>query len=148
MTDGAGGAYPPRLLSPFLSSLQPRDTENRTTVFRRAVEKTYNLKMKASRHLITEVNRRFPTLPFTIRSMADEREARMGLSECTRHGLLHLYPVLTEKEGVVVAHFKFTILMLPSGPSKVTGLPLPPQFVSDKTALCTWGGRCDNNSLL
>lgn len=114
---------------------KPRDTDFRTTVFRRAVEKTYSLKVKASRHLLNEVGRRFPTLPFTIRSLADEREARMGLPECTRHGLLHLYPVLAEKAGNFVAHFKFTVLMLPSGPSKVTGLPLPPQFVSDKTAL-------------
>lgn len=50
---------------------KPRETEQRTTVFRRAVEKTYNLKVKASRSLITEVNRSFPTLPFCLRACSD-----------------------------------------------------------------------------
>jgi len=42
--------------------------ESRTTVFKRAVDKNYRLKMKASRFVLTEVNTRFPTLPFTVRA--------------------------------------------------------------------------------
>ena len=65
-------------------------------------------------------------------------QARMGLPEVNRHQLLHLYPVLAERDGITVAHFKATVLLLPSGPSKVTGLPLPPTFTSEKLALRTW----------
>jgi hypothetical protein len=206
-------------------------------VFRRAVENQYSLKVKASRALISEVNKKFPTLPFTLRALEDERavsahctalhctarrvirdpccltiaaarawctrpcsrmasppptvahthllttatathgharscmltftehtsasvhlpnrrmhpclprsppfflvlcvQARMGLPEVNRHQLLHVYPVLAEREGVTVAHFKATVLLLASGPSKVTGLPLPPAITSEKTALRT-----------
>ena len=46
---------------------KPRPQEHRTTVFKRAVDKSYRLKMKASRYLLTQVNTNFPTLPFTDR---------------------------------------------------------------------------------
>jgi len=57
---------------------KPRECEARTTVFKRAVEENYRLKMKASRYVINEVNKRFPTLPFSLRAL-DERQGRMGV---------------------------------------------------------------------
>ena len=39
----------------------------RTTVFRRNVEETYLLKMKAARSVISEVDARFPVFPFSSR---------------------------------------------------------------------------------
>lgn len=36
---------------------KPKPSEMRTTVFKRAVDKTYRLKMKASRYLFNEVKR-------------------------------------------------------------------------------------------
>uniref|UniRef100_A0A7S2UWR2 Peptidase M24 domain-containing protein n=1 Tax=Fibrocapsa japonica TaxID=94617 RepID=A0A7S2UWR2_9STRA len=113
---------------------KPRETDTRTTVFKRAVDKNYRLKMRASRYLFNEVNTRYPTLPFTLRAFDDERQARMGVVECLKHELLHPYPVLFERQGEHVAHFKFTVLLLPSGQAKVTGLPLPEgAFTSDCT---------------
>lgn len=94
--------------------------ETRTTVFKRAVDKTYRLKMKASRYLFNEMNSKFPTLPFTLRAFEDEKSARMGVVECQKHDLVVPYPVLLEKEGAKVVHFKFTLLLLPSGSTKVT----------------------------
>jgi hypothetical protein len=46
---------------------KPREEDARATVFKRAVENSYRLKMKASRYLFNEMNRRFPSLPFTLR---------------------------------------------------------------------------------
>lgn len=110
----------------------PVQREARTTVFKRAVDKSYSLRMKASRYVFNEMNKRFPTFPFSIRAM-DEKQGRMGVVECVKHELLHPYPVLVEKEGELVAHFKFTILLLPSGTVKVTGLPFnKDDFESDK----------------
>jgi len=100
-----------------------RETESRTTVFKRAVDKSYSLKTQKARQFISEVNHRFPTLPFTIRSFEDEQVGRIGVSEAKRHELLHEYPVLKERDGEYVAQFKFTLLMLPAGPKKITGLP-------------------------
>jgi len=109
-----------------------RPSEYRTTVYKRDVEVNYRLKMKASRFVLTEVDKTFPTLPFTLRHFDDERQARMGITECVSHGLLTPYPVLQEKYGIKVAHFKCTVLLLPSGTVQVTGLPLPSYFSTEK----------------
>lgn len=100
-----------------------RETELRSTVFKRAVETSYQLKTQKARQFIGEVNRRFPTLPFSLRAFEDEQMARVGVSEAKRHELLHEYPVLREREGEIIAQFKFTVLILPGGTKKVTGLP-------------------------
>jgi len=101
---------------------KPKEMQSRTTVFKRSVDKNYMLKMRSSRTLFNEVNAKFPALPFTLRALDDERQARMGVVECLKHELIHPYPVLFEKKGDHVAHFKFTVLILPSGPTRITGL--------------------------
>jgi len=111
-----------------------RPADLRTTVFKRNVENQYRLKMKASRYVVSEVDKKFPTLPFTLRHFDDERQAKMGITECVNHGLLMPYPSLVEKTDAKVAHFKCTVLLLPSGTNKVTGLPLPSYFKTDKKA--------------
>jgi len=93
---------------------KPKASQLRTTVFKRDLEEKYSLKMKASRTFFSEVNQRFPTLPFTLRA-GDERNWRMGVVECVKHGLFIEYPVLIEKPEEFVAQFKFTGLLLPSG---------------------------------
>jgi len=107
--------------------------ELRTTVYKRNVEVNYRLKMKSSRNLLSEVDRKYPTLPFTTRNFTDERTAKMGVTECVTHGLLIPYPSLHEKPGAHVAHFKCTVLLLPSGTSRISGLELPDYFKTDKT---------------
>merc|ERR1712039_710478 len=101
-----------------------KETEIRSTVFKRMVENSYILKTQKARQFISEVNRRFPVLPFTLRSIEDEQVARIGVSEAKRHDLLEDYPVLKEKDGQFVAQFKFTVLLLPGGTKKITGLGL------------------------
>uniref|UniRef100_A0A7S0B9Y9 Peptidase M24 domain-containing protein n=1 Tax=Pyrodinium bahamense TaxID=73915 RepID=A0A7S0B9Y9_9DINO len=103
-----------------------KETELRNTVYKRAVETSYNLKTQKARQFISEVNRRFPALPFTLRAIEDEQVARIGVSEAKRHELLDEYPVLKEKDREIVAQFKFTLLLLPGGTRKITGLPLGP----------------------
>merc|ERR1719277_2104072 len=101
-----------------------RETDVRTTVFKRAVDANYMLKTQKARHFISEVNKRFPALPFTLRAIEDEQVARVGVSEAKRHELLEDYPVLQEKPGEYIAQFKFTVLLLPGGTKKITGLTL------------------------
>lgn len=98
--------------------------EKHTTVYKRALDKEYNLKMKASRYVFSEINKKFPTMPFTIRVLEDAGRARLGLVECLNHELLHAYPVLHEKNGELVAHFKTTVLITANGVDKVTFAPL------------------------
>jgi len=101
-----------------------KEMETRTTVFKRAVDQTYLLKMKAARYVFNEINSRFPTLPFTLRAL-DEKRARLGITECLKHDLVNPYPVLFEKEGEFVAQFKFTVLLLPSESKRLNSHALP-----------------------
>lgn len=50
---------------------KPHNDEARCTVFKRELEQVYNLKMKSARAFFVEVNKRFPTLPFSLRAISD-----------------------------------------------------------------------------
>jgi len=54
----------------------------RTTVFKRALENTYLLKSDKARKFLSEVNSRFPSLPFSIRSFDDITAAKLGVKHC------------------------------------------------------------------
>jgi len=49
-----------------------KETEYRSTIFKRAIERTYTLKLKASRAFYAEAVDKYPTMAFTLRSFADE----------------------------------------------------------------------------
>eukprot|EP01116_Phalansterium_solitarium_P002001 TRINITY_DN11860_c1_g1_i1.p1 TRINITY_DN11860_c1_g1~~TRINITY_DN11860_c1_g1_i1.p1 ORF type:complete len:406 (+),score=147.45 TRINITY_DN11860_c1_g1_i1:49-1218(+) len=102
-----------------------RELEARTTVYKRAVEAQYQLKTKAARQVLNEVNAKFPTFPFSLRGLEDEKQARLGIVECVRHDLMHPYPTLFEKPGEFVAQFKYTVLVLPSSTLRLNAHPLP-----------------------
>jgi curved DNA binding protein len=96
--------------------------EKETTVYKRAMEVQYQLKMKASRELLSEVQKKYPTMLFSLRGI-EAKQARFGLVECLNHGLLNAYPVTYEKDGDLVAHVKGTVLLMPSGSDRITGVP-------------------------
>ncbi|KAI0215843.1 Proliferation-associated protein 2G4 [Lamellibrachia satsuma] len=100
-----------------------RECDTRTTIYKRTQDTIYNLKMKASRQFYSEVEKRFGCMPFTLRAFEDEKKAKMGVVECVKHELLDPFAVLWEREGELVAQFKFTMLLMPNGPMKITGLP-------------------------
>jgi len=100
-----------------------RELDSKTTVYKKTDE-VYQLKMKASRAFYSDVDKRFGNMPFTLRAFDEEKKARMGLLECVNHKLLEPFTVLYEKENEFVAQFKFTVLLMPSGSHKITGLPI------------------------
>ncbi|XP_053207642.1 proliferation-associated protein 2G4-like [Panonychus citri] len=99
-----------------------RELDAKVTVYKKTDE-IYQLKMKASRAFFSEVEKKFGNMPFTMRALEDEKKARMGAVECANHKLIEPFVVLFEKEGEFVAQFKFTVLLMPSGSHKITGLP-------------------------
>ncbi|KAG8585760.1 hypothetical protein GDO81_005141, partial [Engystomops pustulosus] len=103
-----------------------KDAGQRTTIYKRDPTKQYGLKMKTSRAFFSEVERRFGTMPFTLRAFEDEKKARMGVVECAKHELLQPFNVLYEKEGEYVAQFKFTVLLMSNGPMRITSGPFDP----------------------
>jgi curved DNA binding protein len=118
---------------------KPKESDARkTTVFKRSVETTYSLKLGKSRQLLAEIGRTAPVLPFSLRSyvpaLETEASTRLAVLEPVSHGLLQPFPILLEKEGAIVGHVKTTVLMLPGGVSKATGIALPSYVHSDKLA--------------
>ena len=52
----------------LIFDLQPKLLdEKQTTIYKRAVDKNYHLKMKASRFIFSEISQKFPIMPFTAR---------------------------------------------------------------------------------
>ncbi|AQK85441.1 ERBB-3 BINDING PROTEIN 1 [Zea mays] len=58
------------------------------------------------------------------------------------HELLQPYPVLHEKPGDLVAHIKFTVLLMPNGSDKITSHPLqelkPTKSIEDNAEIKAW----------
>jgi curved DNA binding protein len=108
-----------------------RQSESRTTVFKRALDVHYRLKRKSSRYLLSNVQDL--ALPFTLRDVEDTKQAKAGIIECVSSELLTPFPVLVERPDVVVAQAKMTLLLMPSGTIKITGDGVPTvPFVTQK----------------
>jgi len=106
---------------------KPKEVTERTTVFMRAPNTTYALKMKASRFVLSQIQEKHPFFPFSLRPFASGEDAakfKMGIKECVEHGVVTAYPVLEEKRDQFVGHVKFTVLVMPNGPLKVTGVSM------------------------
>lgn len=111
-----------------------KEKETRTTVYKRTPN-NYNLKMKTSRVFFSDVNNKFTTMPFTLRAFEDEKQAKLGVVECVKHGLLEPFNVLWEKEGEFVAQFKFTVLLMPNGPIRITQGPFDSEIIDCENSI-------------
>ncbi len=101
-----------------------KESELRTTVYKRALERTYNLKTKHGRQFFSEVLEKYPTLCFSMRAFEDEITTKLAITECSKHDLLIPYPVLLEKPNEFVASFKMTVAIMQGGTQALTGLNL------------------------
>jgi len=99
-----------------------RELDAKTTIFKKTDE-NYQLKLKAARSFFTEMDKKCGSMPFTLRSFEADNTARLGIQECIKHKLVEPFQVLYEKEREVVAQFKYTVLLMPTGSHKITGLP-------------------------
>jgi curved DNA binding protein len=108
-----------------------RELDTKCTVFKRAPDAKYNLRMKTAREALYKIEKSHPKMPFSLREIDDSR-VRLGITECVRHELLQTHPVLYEREGEVVAQVKFCVLLMPSGALKITGGDIDESIKSDK----------------
>ncbi|KAK7690666.1 hypothetical protein QCA50_005765 [Cerrena zonata] len=109
--------------------------ESRTTIYQKDSTVTYQLKMKTSRAVFTEVQKKAGAFPFNIRVLEDEKRSRLGLQEAVSHALVKPYEVIYTPANTFVAAFHFTIALLPAGPALITHPPVwyKPELVkSDK----------------
>merc|ERR1712087_1031014 len=100
---------------------KPRESEERTTIYKRSYDNFYRVKRKTSKDLLWKINKKYPSFPFTLRYF-DEKKVNFGIKEIADHELVNPYPSVVEKEGELVCQTKFTALLLPSGTKKICGL--------------------------
>jgi len=98
--------------------------ETRTTIYQREHTVSYQLKMKTSRAVFSEVQKKAGPFPFNVRVLEDEKRARMGLQEAVQHSLVKPYEVVYTPSNTFVAAFHFTIGLLSGGPSLLTHPPV------------------------
>merc|ERR1712083_384901 len=96
---------------------KPRESEERTTIYKRSYDNFYRVKRKTSKDLLWKINKKYPSFPFTLRYF-DEKKVNFGIKEIADHELVNPYPSVVEKEGELVCQTKFTALLLPSGTKK------------------------------
>ena len=77
-----------------MNVVQARLEETRTTIYQREHTVSYQLKMKTSRAVFSEVQKKAGPFPFNVRVLEDEKRARMGLQEAVQHSLVKPYEVV------------------------------------------------------
>ena len=78
----------------MMNVVQARPEETRTTIYQREHTVSYQLKMKTSRAVFSEVQKKAGPFPFNVRVLEDEKRARMGLQEAVQHSLVKPYDVV------------------------------------------------------
>jgi hypothetical protein len=78
----------------IMNVVQARLEETRTTIYQRDHTVSYQLKMKTSRAVFSEVQKKAGPFPFNVRVLEDEKRARMGLQEAVQHSLVKPYDVV------------------------------------------------------
>ncbi|CCW60836.1 unnamed protein product [Phytomonas sp. EM1] len=100
-----------------------RELHTRPYVYKTALESNYTLKMESARELEKEIESKFMTFPFAIRNL-ESKKTRLGLNEMLKHNAVVPYPVLYEREGAVVGHFKITLMITNKRIEPITGLKM------------------------
>jgi len=59
------------------------DRGDSCTIYKRNVDVEIQLKMKTSRDLLKAINKNYPTFPFTMRNLEQDR-SKLGISECKK----------------------------------------------------------------
>jgi curved DNA binding protein len=101
-----------------------RIEESRTSVYQKEGSVTYQLKMKNSRAVFSEMQKKAGAFPINIRVLEDEKRARLGLQEAVSHNLVKPYEVIYTPSSTFVAAFHFTIALPPAGPLMITHPPV------------------------
>lgn len=99
-----------------------KEKDARPSIFKQSLDAEYKPKLDSARDLMREVDKKFQTFPFNVRN-CENKKARLGLSELLKHDVVSPFPVLYEKDGEHVGHFKITVLVTPKKIERVTGIP-------------------------
>ncbi|RPA87617.1 curved DNA-binding protein [Ascobolus immersus RN42] len=105
---------------------------NRPTIHKKTAN-TFALKRPSAKEVLSEVNKRFGTFPFSLRQLKDERTAKIGVLECVRGNIFRQYEVVGEKDGKPVARLFNTVAVTKNGVSKLAAPTIDlSKYKSDK----------------
>lgn len=90
-----------------LGSGKVKTLDQRATLHRRTLQ-TYGLKRPTSRKILSEVQKKFGTFPFSLRQLEDERDAKSGVVECVRGNVFRQYELVGDKDNAPVARLLTT----------------------------------------
>ncbi|KAK3187234.1 hypothetical protein K4F52_003865 [Lecanicillium sp. MT-2017a] len=105
-----------------LGSGKCKTLDGRATLHRRTTQ-TYGLKRPTSRKVLSEVQKKFGTFPFSLRQLDDERDAKSGVVECVRGNVFRQYELAGDKDGAPVGRLLTTIAITKNGITKLGGPP-------------------------
>ncbi|GAB0131965.1 hypothetical protein EsDP_00000417 [Epichloe bromicola] len=105
-----------------LGSGKCKNLDGRATLHRRTAQ-TYGLKRPTSRKILSEVQKKFGTFPFSLRQLEDERDAKSGVVECVRGNVFRQYELAGDKDNSPVARLLTTIAITKNGITKLAGAP-------------------------
>ncbi|KAL6891422.1 Creatinase/aminopeptidase [Trichoderma longibrachiatum] len=91
-----------------LGSGKVKTLDQRSTLHRRT-NQTYQLKRPTSRKILSEVQKKFGTFPFSLRQLEDERDAKAGVVECVRNNVFRQYELVGDKDNAPVARLLTTL---------------------------------------
>lgn len=100
---------------------KPKQSELKTTIYKRRVENTYLLKSDKARGFLKQVNNKYPSLPFSLRAFDDQTMVRIGVKHCIDHDLIEAFTVVEEEKSEFVAHWKATVAVLANGTVFLSG---------------------------
>lgn len=91
-----------------LGSGKVKNMEQRPTLHR-LINENGQAKRSTSKKLLYDVKKNFHSFPFSMRQLESERDAKLGVLECVRNGMLRQYEVVGDKEGAAVSRLLTTI---------------------------------------
>lgn len=96
-----------------------RPLKTRTTIYKKTGIR-YQLKMAASRAVLSEIQTKAGAFPFSLRDLEDERKARMGIVEAAKHQTVLPYDVMYERDEAIVAQYLSTVMVTKNGNTLLT----------------------------
>ena len=103
--------------------LRLKERDAKPCLYKATIDGAYEPKLEAAFAVRAEVSTKYQFFPFPVARL-EAPKAKLGLSELAKHSSIVPLPVLYEKDGEIVAHFKVTLLVTDKKIERVTGVPL------------------------
>lgn len=104
----------------------------RTTIYK-LTGNNYQLKLKSSKAVFTEIKKKASAFPFSIKNLEDPTRGSAGLKENCTHNTMIAYDIYQEKESETIAQVYLTVAITKNGLVKFTSADFDAEaFKSDK----------------